>query len=116
MIEKQRPAFAAMAEANTRLREYRRCQPGVDFYQRLNEDLTMPRQLAECKSLERPLAVPVGTRADESATRSRRSRFKPCSPAPMRQSERSTSRGSRSLAAYQRWRALAAPWREPPPQ
>jgi hypothetical protein len=51
-----------------------------------------------------------------SASGSPRPRFKPCNPARMRQSERSTRRGSRSLAAYQRWRALAAPWREPPPQ
>jgi Phasin protein len=55
MIEMQRPAFAAMAEANTRLYESiatanREWTSFVN--QRLKEDLAMPQQIADCKSLQ----------------------------------------------------------------
>src|SRR5215470_15355135 len=55
MIEMQRPAFTAMAEVNTRLYESSAAanREWTSFVnQRLKEDLAMPQQLAECKSLQ----------------------------------------------------------------
>ena len=55
MIEMQRPAFTAMAEANARLYESIAAanREWASFVnQRLKEDFAMPQQLAECKSLQ----------------------------------------------------------------
>jgi hypothetical protein len=55
MIEMQRPAFTAMAEANTKLYESIAAanREWASFVnQRLKEDLAMPQQLAECKNLQ----------------------------------------------------------------
>lgn len=55
MIEMQRPAFTAMAEANTKLYESIATanREGTSFInQRLKEDLANPQQLADCKTLQ----------------------------------------------------------------
>ena len=54
MLEMQRPTFTAMAEVNAKLYESlaaadREWASFLD--RRLKEDLTVPRQLAECRSL-----------------------------------------------------------------
>jgi hypothetical protein len=54
MLEMQRPTFTAMAEVNAKLYESlaaanREWASFLD--RRLKEDLTVPRQLAECTSL-----------------------------------------------------------------
>src|SRR5262245_7315030 len=51
MIEMQRPAFTAMAEANARLYESIAAANREWASRRLKEDFAVPQQLADCKNL-----------------------------------------------------------------